>query len=144
MENTFVLSGLKAKRAELDGELRQTEKRLAALRADLDAIDRAIRVFDPEARPHTIRPKAIRKAAPGFRHGEFSRLVLDVLRDIGGTVSTRDVAEKLAERRGLDISTPHAMELLGNRVRNALLRQRDGIVRLRDGGQMLWRVAGAE
>ncbi len=139
-QNTFVLSGLKATRAELAGDLHATEKRLAQLRADLDAIDRAIRVFDPEARPHTIRPKVIRRAAPGFQHGEFSRLVLDTLRSIGGTVTTRDIAEKLAEARGLDVTTPHAIEVLGNRVRNALLRQRDGVTRLRDGGQMLWRV----
>ena len=80
MADPIVISSLKAKRAELDGELMETEKRAARLRADLDAIDRAIKVFDPTIELSRIRP-IVRRARPKlFAHGHFSRVVLDVLR----------------------------------------------------------------
>ena len=51
-----VISALRSKRAELSGELIATEKRILQLRADIDSLDGAIRVFDPTAEPHEIRP----------------------------------------------------------------------------------------
>jgi hypothetical protein len=51
-----VISALCANRVELDGELRQAEKRTVQLRADLESIDGALRVFDPSLAPHVIRP----------------------------------------------------------------------------------------
>ena len=44
MENDLVVAGLKRKRAELDGELRLAERRVAQLGADLGAIDATIRL----------------------------------------------------------------------------------------------------
>jgi hypothetical protein len=51
----IIISTLTKKRAEIDGELRQAAKRIAELRADRDAIDVAIRVFDPSRVPHKIK-----------------------------------------------------------------------------------------
>jgi hypothetical protein len=60
--NTFVISGLIAKRAELSGDIIEAEKRIARLRADLDCLDATIRLFDPKIAPKAIRPRVKRTA----------------------------------------------------------------------------------
>jgi len=52
MAEPLVLSALVKKRAEIDGALRDTEKRIAQLRAERDVIDAAIRIFDPSRLPN--------------------------------------------------------------------------------------------
>ena len=95
MENVYVLNGLKAKRAELDGEVRAAEKRIVQLRADLGAIDHTIRIFDPAAMPGTIKPKAPRAPSVGFERGDFSRAVLDALREAQEPLTARDIASRI-------------------------------------------------
>jgi hypothetical protein len=91
MSEPHVISALREKRAELSGELIQTEKRLIQIRADLDSLDGAIRVFDPSLVPTAIRPRIKRKPSVTFRHGEFSRTTLCLLR--------RSAACKIASKR---------------------------------------------
>lgn len=55
MADPLVLSSLMKKRAEIDGDLLQAEKRIAELRADREVIDAAIRIFDPSRLPHKIK-----------------------------------------------------------------------------------------
>ena len=139
MSESLVITGLRAKRAELAGELREAEKRLDRLRADLDAIDGAIRVFDPAARPETIRAKARSKPPAVFPHGQFSRLLLDVLRRSDRPLSPREIAEQIAREHGLD--TSGGLHALLHKVRNTLARSRDGLTGERDGDVTRWRVA---
>jgi hypothetical protein len=100
MAEPHVISALRSKRAELDGELRQTEKRVIQLRADLEASDGAIRVFDPSLAPQTIPPKIKRKPPAHFRHGQFSRTVLDTLRRASAPMTfSRMAADRHASDR---------------------------------------------
>jgi len=73
MSEQHVVSALRDKRATLDGELRQAEKRAEQLRADLAAIDATLRIFDPTIAPHTIRAKAPRPNSSDRQHGGFTR-----------------------------------------------------------------------
>jgi hypothetical protein len=50
MAEPHVISALRAKRAELSGDLIAAQKRLEKIRDDLDAVDRTLRVFDPRQR----------------------------------------------------------------------------------------------
>jgi hypothetical protein len=68
MADPHVISALKAKRAELSGELIAAEKRILQLREDIASLDRTIRVFDPTAEPHAIRPILRRKKATRHCH----------------------------------------------------------------------------
>lgn len=63
MTESPVIYALRAKRAEIDGELRQTEKHAAKLRNDLAAIDGALILFDPSLEPYKIRPKRKKRAS---------------------------------------------------------------------------------
>jgi hypothetical protein len=79
-----VISALRAKRAELSGDLIAAQKRLEKLRDDLDAVDRTLRVFDPRQHPEKIRPVVKRKGDRMFGYGECTRAILNALRDAPG------------------------------------------------------------
>src|SRR5580693_725953 len=96
MAETQVISALKEKRAELAGELHQAELRVTRLRSELLAIDGALRVFDPKISPHAIRPIKRRNKPTRFRHGDFTRLIKDVLRRSTRPMSCRAIAEQIA------------------------------------------------
>jgi hypothetical protein len=57
MENEHVFGGLIRKRAEIAGQIEHTQDALRKLVIDLDAMDAAIRIFDPNADIGAIQPK---------------------------------------------------------------------------------------
>ncbi len=115
--------------------MRDAEKYIAQIRADMDALDRTMRLFDPAASPLASAP-----VRPAVRNGEVSRAVLTVLREAPAPVSARDIATKIAADRGVDVSTSAAMQAHCGRVRSALDRKRDGVVREQRGDPIVWRV----
>ena len=141
MADTIIISALRAKRAELDGEIRQAEKRIARLRLDLEAIDGSIRVFDPSLVPQTIRPKLKRKPSTQFRHGQFGRAIFDTLRTATAPMTLRDIAAKIAADYCVDVSGKGAVQKLISKARNILARKRDGFASEMLGDTLYWRVA---
>ncbi|MGD0635942.1 MAG: hypothetical protein ABSA13_17130 [Beijerinckiaceae bacterium] len=140
MSETHVISALRSKRAELDGELRQTEKRIIQLRSDLESIDGAIRVFDPSLAPQTIRPKLKRKPPAHFRYGQFSKAVLDTIRRATGPMTIRDIASQIVADFRLDASTVAAMNKIVIKVRNVLVSHRRVLECERQGDALYWRL----
>jgi hypothetical protein len=143
MSETHVVSVLCAKRAELAGELIQIQKRLIQIRADLDSLDGAIRVFDPSLVPSAIRPRIKRKPHATFRHREFSRTVLAILRRAGSPMTVREIVTQLATDYRMDMASGKALGAMIAKVRNTLARQKDGTLasERRADGAILWRVA---
>src|SRR5580698_3995234 len=145
MENAIVLSGLTRKRAYLAGELIQLGKRLTELRGDIDCLDRTMRLFDPTIEPQAIRAVVRRPRPPGsdFRHGEFTRIIMGVLRDADAPMSANDIAAKVVIERGMDASDPQVVNAMAARVRGMLARQKPELVvqeKVRGQG-VRWRVA---
>jgi hypothetical protein len=139
MGDTFVISGLRKKRAELSGELIAAEKRVLQLRTDLDCIDGAIRLFDPAAEPRKIRPVRTRSVFGPIPRGQCSRAILDMLRRADQPMTARDIAAQLAGDYGIDASAPGSMKGLVAKVRNTLLHQKGLASELREGAKA-WRV----
>lgn len=137
--NSFVVSGLKAKRSEIDGELRLAERRVAQLHADLGAIDATLRIFDPIVQVRAIKPRLKRGRPPSIPSGSFSRTVLDVLREAGAPMTVREIAVKAAAVLALDMATARAMQRTIGQVRNVLARTREGLVSEKDGDVVRWR-----
>jgi hypothetical protein len=108
MADPHVISALRAKRAELSGELIAAEKRIVQLRADISNLDGAIRVFDPTSAPDKIRPILRRKKPALIPRGQCSRAVLDTLRDANTALTVREIAAQLAARYQLDTSNADA------------------------------------
>jgi hypothetical protein len=137
MADAIVISSLKAKRAELDGELMETEKRAIRIRADLEAIDRALKVFDPDIRLSAIRP-VVRRAAPKFfAHGQFARAAMDVLRRAEGPLTYREIAERMNVEHKLNAGGLHLMRDLVKKVRSAFGHERPGIRKQTQNGEIV-------
>ena len=139
MADTFVISGLRKKRAELSGEPIAAEKRVTQLRADLDCIDGAIRLFDPSAEPRKIRPSVPRRVPGAIPRGQCSRAILDMLRRAESPMTARGIAAQLAEDYRIETVNKDAMNALVAKVRNTLLYQRGLVSELR-GAMKVWRV----
>jgi hypothetical protein len=139
MADPHVISALRAKRAELSGELIAAEKRIIELRADLGSLDRTIRVFDPTAEPHTIRP-ILRRKKTLIPRGQCSRAVLDMLRRADEPMTAREIAAELALRYQMNASNMDAMKALIAKVRNTLARQK-GLISEQRGDAKAWKVA---
>jgi hypothetical protein len=100
MSESHVVSGLKAKRAEIAGHIRDLEKEAKVWKARLAHIDASIKLFDPDAKLDAIKPKRKRHQAHYFRHGEQGRLILDTLREHPSITAT-EVATRLLALKGM-------------------------------------------
>jgi hypothetical protein len=139
MADPHVISALRAKRAELSGELIAAEKRILQLRDDIASLERAIRVFDPTAEPLAIRPILRRKKPTLIPRGQCSRAVLDMLRHADSPMTAREIAAQLAARYQMDASNMDAMKALVSKVRNTLARQ-NGLTSEMRGDAKAWKV----
>jgi hypothetical protein len=139
MADPHVISALRAKRAELSGELIAAEKRIFHLRNDIASLDRTIQVFDPTAEPHTIRPILRHKKPTLIPRGQCSRAVLDMLRAADGPMTAREIAAQLAARYQMGVSNTDTMNALVAKVRNTLTRQK-GLASEVRGDAKAWRV----
>src|SRR5919106_3144322 len=71
MAEPHVVSALKAKRAELAGEIELTTRKLQGLRAALEHLDPTLCLFDPAAVPDAIEPKVWCPKADWAKRGEM-------------------------------------------------------------------------
>lgn len=101
MSESHVVSGLVAKRSELAGQIEHFMQEMKRMAADLRHLDAAIKLFDPAYDLRTIRVRQHRKKNVYFKQGECARLVLDVLREVGGVMSTETVALAVLKKKGL-------------------------------------------
>lgn len=143
MGDTYVISGLTSKRAEVSGIIADLEKRIAQHRADLVHIDAVLRLYAPEVEPESIAPKAVRKRNDWFKPGELSRMVLDILRIAPAPMTGKEIAVQVMQRRGLDAGDARTAHLVGKLVHNVCTRHAADLVeRVGDGKVAAWRVAG--
>jgi hypothetical protein len=130
MPDTFAILALRRKRAHLAGEIEAAERRIAPLRIALAHLDAVLRLFDAASNPELI--PSIRPARRGlfFRHGEQMRLCLEALREAGGPMRARPVAEYAMLAKGLPVDDVEVRTVIIEHVRMALIRlERRGVVR---------------
>jgi len=140
MGDTFIISGLTSKRAELSGIIADLEKRIGQHRADLVHIDAVLRLYGT-AEPEAIAPKAVRKRNDWFKPGELARMVLDILRVASAPLTSKEIAAQVMQRRGLDAGDARTAHLIGRLVHNAVTRQAADLVERVGGGPVaVWRV----
>ncbi len=93
-----TLSGLVAKRNALVRYRDQLEADIRALTVDIDHLEAAIRIFDPENTPEARKRYAALHRAP---KGQSTRFVLRALREASGPLTSRDLADMWCQERGL-------------------------------------------
>jgi hypothetical protein len=97
-ERPNTVAGLVAKREELIRLREKLEADLRAVTCDIDHIDGAIKLFDPEGTPEALRRYATRHRA---RKGSVRRFVLNALHRAEDPITSRDLTEWWCEDRGL-------------------------------------------
>ena len=128
MDQPILIGGLTRKRAELAGQIIATEKMLSRLREDLIHLDATLKLFDPEAKPKAIVPRA-RRPPPRFKAGQLAKLVLTALREANRPLTVRDLVQQIAAENQVDISTKKELTKFDYSIRSVLQRQRQGVNR---------------
>lgn len=98
MERPNTVAGLRAKRKELDKELKAAKKAVKAIKVDIDHIDAALRIFAGRS------PHAIPRRQTQFRaeRGEMRRHVLTALRESTAPLTSQEIADAWCKARGLN------------------------------------------
>lgn len=144
MGETFVISGLIAKRAELAGVLVDLEDRAALVRQDLIHLDSVIRMFAPERDPAGIKPKAIPRKSRYFAMGEVSQRIREALRDARGEpLAAEDIAMQAMRDKGLDTTDTRLAADFKKRIHWTLKRlaSEGKVERVGAGLGVRWRLA---
>jgi hypothetical protein len=136
-----TLAGLVTKRAEISGRIEGIQIELRELMIALDALDATIRLFDPNYQVENIRPKPLPPVHKAFR-GDLIRMVLSMLREAKGPLSTKQITLHVMAERGVDTADKSAFDLFRKRVGSMLRHHRaNGLIRSvpgDDGQFMLW------
>jgi hypothetical protein len=145
IERPNTIAGLVEKRAEIGGRITDARAALRQAIIDLDHVDAAIRLFDPNYDVAGIKPKSYPDGHVTYR-GELVKIVLDLLREAKGPMITREIGLHIMVERGLNTADDAIVKTYTPRA-GALLRhyRERGMVRsIKDprGGQFdLWEVA---
>lgn len=139
-ERPNSLSGLSAKRAELVPYRDQLEADIRAVTCDIDHLEAAIRIFDPDDSPTARRRYAAMHRAP---KGQSTRFVLSQLWRAGGPLTSRALAEAWCADRGLTAKEA-TLSMLRKRIGATLTALKGKGLVLQDGhagGHIAWRLA---
>ncbi len=116
--NRYALHALKERRASIDGEIKECERKLRYLREALTHLDATLALFDPNGDPKAITAKRPYRSVKLFGAGKLSRLILDALRKAERPLSALEVTAAVVAE--LDYG-PEASTGMATRVRATLL-----------------------
>ena len=140
MGDTFVISGLIQKRAEILGLAIDLENRAKHMRADLVHIDAAILLFDPDANLSAIKARQPPLAGTSFAPGEKARRIREALRVATEPLSADDIVGPLMVEKGLDPANAKLRGRLIQAVLNTLgnMRARGHVQKIGHGFGARW------
>jgi hypothetical protein len=118
-----TISGLLTKRADLLGEAVSLRDRIAAIKNDVDAVDRVLRSLGYEGDLDAQMPRQKRHVV--FGKGELTRSILDELRGAAGPLTSREIAQAIVALGGQDARDRKHVSDLTRRVGKALRSLRD-------------------
>jgi hypothetical protein len=143
MAETHVISALKEKRIQVASQIEALQGQLRQATIDLDHVEAALRLFDPEVDLVALSP---RKVAPVLydTKGDTGRVILDTLRASMRPLSTAQVCEAVMVARGLDTNDKGLCRVMMRRT-NANLKhwaKKRGLIRSMPGPgqQLLWEI----
>ena len=134
LAGSFALSGLIAKRADIAGQIDAARLSLRRLIVNLDHVDAAIRLFDPDFDIASIRHRSY-PVAQIARRGDSIRLILSILREATEPMTTKQIALRVMAVRGLNSNDPNLVLTITRRAGASLRSYKDnGTVRsIKDG-----------
>jgi hypothetical protein len=102
MSESHVVSGLVAKRSELSGQIDAHRSELVRLQSAVAHLDYTIKLFAPEYDLRTIKGKRTNTRNQYFLSSEAQRITLDVMRETGRAMSSREIVEAVLDRKGIE------------------------------------------
>ena len=117
----YVISGLIRRRREVAGDILELLGKVDALSRDLEALDSALRLFDPAIELAAIPALQSRPKPDWALRGEVVRIVFAILREAPEPMPTRELVAAVNRARGIEgeITFLHI-----KRVRKCLDRQK--------------------
>lgn len=134
-----TISGLLKKRADLFNEAVRLRDRIAAIKNDVDALDRVLGTLGYTGDLDREMPRQKREVI--FGRGELTRSILGELRGATGPVSSREIAQAIVAVSGQDARDRKYISDLTKRVSKALRALREeNVVRSQvdSKGNVLW------
>ncbi len=119
MGDSFIISGLRDKRAEIAGQISELEHKIDQLRAELIHVDAVLHLFRPDIDLETIPEKTRRpRQSDYFGRGEITRACLETLRDAGDDdwLTGDESTVRIMQNKGLD-------PIVDRRLRSDFLRR---------------------
>jgi hypothetical protein len=143
MTDTHVVSALKEKRIQVASQIESLQGQLRQATIDLDHVEAALRLFDPEVELSALSP---RKVAPVLadNHGDTGRVILETLRTSMRPLTTAQVNDAVMKARNLDTNDKALCTLMMKRTFANLKHwaKKRGLIRSMPGPgqQLLWEV----
>ena len=142
MADTHVVSALRDKRGELAGRIDGLQDQLRQAFIDMDHIDAALRMFDPDIELDEIKPKPLPPRHRAFK-GQVTRAILAMLRS-DGAMDAKAITIRLMAERELNPNDADLAKAFNKRIGAALrnLRERGLVSSQRgDKGLLRWSIA---
>ena len=143
MAESVIVTFLKRRRAEIAGRLEQAQESLEELLTALDSVDATLRMVAPDIDLSAIKASRVRLPNP-VPSNETARIALAELRKATEPLSTRALAIRVMELRGLNPESRTLVRTIRRRVHSALeASRRRGLVIADNRGPvagLFWRV----
>lgn len=102
MSESHVVSGLVSKRAEVAGQIVSFKAEIVRLQAALSHLDGAIKLFAPQFNLRDVKARRTNKRSRYFANGEAQRLALEVMRDAGAPLTSREISDRMLLTKGIE------------------------------------------
>jgi len=119
-KSTYLVTGLIRLHRELARSLVLTEREAEKIRNDMEHVEYVMHLIEPDFNARQISILRRRGKTPGEKRGAIMRNCYVVLGAATKPMSVADIADKVAARRGLDISTKKARDRLRNSIYSSL------------------------
>jgi hypothetical protein len=141
MTDSHVVSALKTKRMEVAGQIEALQGQLRQAVIDLDHVEAALRLFDPDVDLAALPPRKVAPVSYDTK-GDTGRIILETLRESPRPLSTEQVNHAVMVARRLDTNDKALCRTMMRRT-NANLKHwkaKRGLIRSMPGvgQQLLW------
>ncbi|MDP7326239.1 MAG: hypothetical protein QGF48_08880 [Qipengyuania citrea] len=141
MVTTHAITALRDKRGELAGQIDALQDQLRQAFIDMDHIDAALRMFQPDIELDEIKPKPLPPRHRAFK-GQVTRSILAMLRK-EGPMDARAITLRLMAERELNVNDSDLQKAMHKRIGAALrnLRERALVASEQGkGGLLVWSI----
>ena len=143
MAQSHVVSTLSKKRGELIGSIRHYQEKIQELDRDLDTVEMAIMIFEPDFDFRTTKVVNKHKKNNYFKTGEAKMTILNLLRIGNKPELTDDIVSMVALGKSMSFEDKYAYRDFKKVILNNLKRLQKGNILEQinnDDGSMSWSI----